>query len=316
MQIKAATRKADELALYVILIKETFDRLPAEVRERKRLGRTLILENMNTGPSNDAASQEQHDRNEVEQYFRLLGQRTVYISRIERCLANKRIALKVTLREKMAKKLLAMSERMVHEKGVKMSSGYTPLQLEYRRLLVREMIIRNIVSESRSDPWYWKMDNRVRRKPKQSRYDQPGTKRFKNYTRVLERLVDELVESREFFTEVDETDYHHLRHKESKDRDILIMNLEVSLQDEFEQVNRDVESVRELFRYLGIPPYVIREIRPTTSKHQKAPGLIVTLEDRSDKLKVLERVADLRHSPYVHFTLCKLCTILNSHLQS
>ena len=73
LQIKAAVRKADKLALIVILMKETFDRLPAEEKERRKLAGTLILENLNISPSNDAASQDQRDRNEVDQYFRSLG---------------------------------------------------------------------------------------------------------------------------------------------------------------------------------------------------------------------------------------------------
>ena len=106
LQIKAAVRKADKLALIVILMKETFDRLPAEEKERRKLAGTLILENLNISPSNDPASQDQRDRNEVDQYFRSLGQRTVLISRIERCIVNKKVALTVTVKDQMAKNCL------------------------------------------------------------------------------------------------------------------------------------------------------------------------------------------------------------------
>ena len=71
-----------------------------------------------------------------------------------------------------------------------------------------------------------------------------------------------------------------------------------SPQQEFEQISSDVERVHELFRYLGVPPYLIREIRATTSNHQKVPGIIVKLADREAKLQVLQRAKDLRHAPY------------------
>lgn len=304
LQIKAAVRKADKLALIVILMKETFDRLPAEEKERRKLAGTLILENLNISPSEDATFQDQQDRNEVDQYFRSLGLRTVLISRIERCIVNKKVALAVTVKDQMAKKLLVIyTERRAHGSDVRMTSSYTPFQSEFRRLLVREMIIRNIVSKSRSDPWYWVMDSRVYWRPikGRNRRNDPETETFKTfYTHVLERLVEELVERRMFFSEVGATDYH-LQHKKSKARDILVMNLEMPLnspQEEFEQISSDVERVHELFRYLGVPPYLIREIRATTSKHQKVPEIIVKLADREAKLQVLQRAKDLRHAPY------------------
>ena len=304
LQIKAAVRKADELAINVILMKEIFDRSPAEEKERKKLAGTIILKNLKISPSTDAASQDQHDRNEVDQYFRVLGQRTVFISRIERCLVNRKEALAVTVSEQMAKKLLMnYTEIGPQGSGVQMTASYTPLQKEFRGLLVREMIIRNIVSEARSDPWYWGMDNRVHRRPIKGTYRRNEAEReFKNYTLdVLERMVDEFVESREFFSEVDATDYHHLQHKKSKDLDILLMNVEMSPNSphqEFEQVSSDVERVEDLFRYVGVPPYLIREIRATTNKHQKAAGIIVRLANRDAKLSVLRRAKDLRRAPY------------------